>query len=105
MREQENRQMRGFRLMQMDRSAPPIACCYEARSLSQAERNYSTSEQELLAVIHALRTWRCYLEGDMDVQIMTDHAPTPICPPRQHCRAVRPVGLNSSALQDVVLAL
>jgi RNase H-like domain found in reverse transcriptase len=46
---------------------------YEARSPISAERNYTTGEQELLAVVHALRTWRCYLEGKKEVKIMTDH--------------------------------
>ena len=50
----------------------PIA--YEARSLSSAERNYTTGEQESLALVHALRTWRCYLEGEKSVHVMTDHA-------------------------------
>ena len=53
---------------------------YEARSLIPAERNYTTGEQELLAVVHALRTWRCYLEGEKDVKIMTDHAPNTFLP-------------------------
>jgi len=53
---------------------------YEARSMTPAERNYTTGEQELLAVIHALRTWRCYLEGDKPVNLMTDHAPNTFLP-------------------------
>jgi hypothetical protein len=36
---------------------------YESRKLSPAERNYTTHEKELLAIIHAIRTWRMYLEG------------------------------------------
>ncbi len=47
---------------------------YEARSLTPAERNYTVGEQELLAVVHALTVWRCYLEGH-EVQVMTDHQP------------------------------
>ena len=57
---------------------------YEARTLNSAERNYSTGEQELLAVVHALRTWRCYLEGEKGVVIMTDHAPNTFLPTQQH---------------------
>ena len=40
----------------------PIA--YLCRRISPAEHNYSvgaTSEQELLVVVDAMRTWRCYL--------------------------------------------
>lgn len=39
----------------------PVA--YESRKLNPAERRYAVHEQEMLAVVHALRTWRCYLEG------------------------------------------
>ena len=38
-----------------------------------AERKYPVHEKELLAVIHALRTWRCYLEG-RKCRLITDHA-------------------------------
>ena len=41
----------------------PIA--YESRKLIPAEVRYTTGEQELLAVVHALKVWRCYLEGPL----------------------------------------
>lgn len=50
----------------------PIA--FESRKLTPAERNYTTGEQELTAVVHAMRTWRCYLEGSECV-VITDHNP------------------------------
>lgn len=50
----------------------PIA--FESRKLTPAERNYTTTEQELLGVIHALNVWRCYLEG-VEFTIITDHNP------------------------------
>jgi hypothetical protein len=50
----------------------PIA--YESRMLQSAEVNYSTGEKELLAVVHAMRTWRCFLEGGK-TEVMTDHNP------------------------------
>jgi hypothetical protein len=49
-------------------------CAYESRKLLPAERNYGVGEQELLAVVHAMRTWRCYLEGVKSV-VVTDHNP------------------------------
>ena len=36
---------------------------YLSRKLQGAELNYTTTEQELLASITAMRTWRCFLEG------------------------------------------
>ena len=48
----------------------PVA--YESRKMNTAERNYRTHERELLAVIHALRTWRHYLAGQK-FTVVTDH--------------------------------
>ena len=51
----------------------PVA--YLCKQFSDAERNYTVGEQELLAVVHAMRTWRCYLEGvnaDM-LTVVTKH--------------------------------
>jgi ribosomal protein L31 len=36
------------------------------------EQNYTTIEREMLAVVHALRVWRCYLEG-VFFEVETDH--------------------------------
>lgn len=51
----------------------PIA--FESRRLTQAEQGYTVGERELLAIIHALRVWRCYLEGCQKLTIVTDHKP------------------------------
>ena len=48
----------------------PIA--YENRKLNTAEGNYAMHEKELLAVIHALRTWRHYLLGNHFI-VVIDH--------------------------------
>jgi hypothetical protein len=47
---------------------------FESRKLLPAEQNYSVTKQEMLGVIHALKTWRCYLEGS-DFTVVTDHCP------------------------------
>ena len=50
---------------------------FESAKLSPAERNYAIGllgEQELLAVIHAFKKWRVYLEGAQNpVRLRTDH--------------------------------
>ncbi|KAJ9516475.1 hypothetical protein QJQ45_011175 [Haematococcus lacustris] len=51
----------------------PIA--YTSKKLSPPETRYSTGDQELLAIIRAVREWRCYLDGAVDVTIQTDHNP------------------------------
>jgi hypothetical protein len=50
----------------------PVA--FESKTLSAAEQNYHTTDREMLGVIHALRTWRCYLEG-VQFTVVTDHCP------------------------------
>ena len=50
-------------------------CAFESRKSKGPELNYHPGEIELLAVINALKTWRCYLQGNPDVQVCTDHNP------------------------------
>jgi hypothetical protein len=50
------------------------AVAYESRVLNGAEKNYHATNRELLAVIHALKVWRCYLEGST-FKVLTDHNP------------------------------
>ena len=49
----------------------PVA--YESRKLSPAEQNYAIHKKELLAIVHAIRLWRMYLEGQ-HFTVITDHA-------------------------------
>jgi hypothetical protein len=48
----------------------PIA--FESRKLTPAERNYPTHDKEMLAIVHALKIWRHYLEG-ANLKVITDH--------------------------------
>ena len=47
---------------------------FESRKLTSAERNYTTGEQALTAVVHAIQTWHCYLECSNCV-VVTEHNP------------------------------
>jgi len=49
-------------------------CAFASKKFNKAERNYTTEERELLAVIHGLKLFRCYLEG-VHFTIVTDHNP------------------------------
>jgi hypothetical protein len=46
---------------------------FASRVLSAAERNYSTTQKELLAVVFGIQTHRCFLYGRR-FKIVTDHA-------------------------------
>jgi hypothetical protein len=48
----------------------PIA--YETRKLRAAELNYPIHDKEALAIVHAFKVWRCYLEG-AETTVQTDH--------------------------------
>jgi hypothetical protein len=51
----------------------PIA--YFSKSLQPAERNYEIHDKELLAIIHALKHFRHYIQGNPHVTIIiSDHA-------------------------------
>lgn len=56
----------------VDGKEHPIA--YMSRSLTGAEKNYSITERETLAVITALEHWRCYLENGQTFTVYTDHS-------------------------------
>jgi hypothetical protein len=47
---------------------------YLSHKFDTAQRNYHTTDQECLGIIHALQEWRCYVEG-IDVTLITDHQP------------------------------
>ena len=51
----------------------PIA--FESAKLKPNELNYHAGEKELLAVVHALRLWRCYLSDAQQFTVVTDHNP------------------------------
>ena len=64
----------GAVLSQKDNNQREHPIHYASRSLNTAERNYSTIERELLAIIYATDKFRYYLYGKK-FTIITDHNP------------------------------
>ena len=51
----------------------PYVVYYASKTLNEAQRNYTTTEKELLTVVYALDKFRAYLVGS-DIVIFTDHS-------------------------------
>lgn len=47
---------------------------FESCKFILAERNYTTCEEKIIVVVHALQTWYCYLEGS-ECRSITNHNP------------------------------
>jgi hypothetical protein len=64
----------GAVLLQTDENGAYHPCSYLLQSFNPAERNYQIYDRELLAIIHALKAWRHYLEGNPHpIIVFTDH--------------------------------
>ena len=57
-------------MQQFDEGLRPIA--FLSKKMTAAERNYPVHEQELLAILNALKAWRHYLSG-RPFTVLTDH--------------------------------
>ena len=64
----------GFALLQTEGSSTKVIQC-GSRTLTQAERNYSTLEMELAAIVWAIGKCKFYLKGINHFQVITDHRP------------------------------
>ena len=45
-----------------------------SHKLRREERNYPAQERETLSILHALREWRCFIDGN-EYEVYTDHLP------------------------------
>ena len=50
-------------------------CAYESKKLKDAELNYTISEKEAYALVHACRKFRCYLHSKISFTVRTDNSP------------------------------
>ena len=64
----------------------PHVVYYASKTLNEAQRNYTTTEKELLAVVYALDKFRAYLVGS-DIVIFTDHSALKYLPTKQNAKA------------------
>ena len=51
----------------------PHVVYYESKTLNEAQKNYTTTQKELLAIVYALDKFRAYLVGS-NIVIFTDHS-------------------------------
>jgi len=65
----------GICLSQKDEKGEEHPVLFLSKKFSQAERKYSTSEQECLAIIFAVKKLRYYLDNAVPFTIQTDHHP------------------------------
>lgn len=52
-------------------SLHPVA--YDSHKLTPTQSRYSAQEREMLAIVHALQTWRYWVEGALSIVVRTDH--------------------------------
>ena len=60
-------------LLQEDEHKKLHPLAFISKKLQPAELNYTVGELEMLAIVHALQAWRCFLEG-AEFTVWTDHS-------------------------------
>jgi hypothetical protein len=60
-------------VLTQDQGNGPQPVAFTSRKMNPHERNYAAHEKETLAVMHALKKWKVYLEG-RHFTVYTDHA-------------------------------
>ena len=64
----------------------PYVVYYASKTLNEAQRNYTTTEKELLAVVYALDKFHAYLLG-VEIIIFTDHSALKYLLTKQNAKA------------------
>ena len=64
----------------------PYVVYYASKTLNEAQRNYTTTEKELLAMVYALDKFHAYLLG-VEIIIFTDHSALKYLLTKQNAKA------------------
>ena len=64
----------------------PYVVYYASKTLNEAQRNYTTIEKELLAMVYALDKFHAYLVGSDNI-IFTDHSALKYLLTKQYAKA------------------
>ncbi|RVW61920.1 Retrovirus-related Pol polyprotein from transposon 297 [Vitis vinifera] len=75
----------------------PYVIYYASKTLNEAQRNYTTTEKELLAVVFALDKFRAYLVGSFII-VFTDHSALKYLLTKQDAKARLVIAHNSHPL-------
>ncbi|RVW69701.1 hypothetical protein CK203_062065 [Vitis vinifera] len=75
----------------------PYVIYYASKTLNEAQRNYTTTEKELLAVVFALDKFRAYLVGSFII-VFTDHSALKYLLTKQDAKARLAIAHNSHVL-------
>ncbi|RVW71057.1 Retrovirus-related Pol polyprotein from transposon 297 [Vitis vinifera] len=65
--------VKGELCLAKEKMEKPYVIYYASKTLNEAQRNYTTTEKELLAVVFALDKFRCLLVGSFII-VFTDHS-------------------------------
>ncbi|RVW74371.1 Retrovirus-related Pol polyprotein from transposon 297 [Vitis vinifera] len=75
----------------------PYVIYYASKTLNEAQRNYTTTEKELLVVVFALDKFRAYLVGSFII-VFTDHSALKYLLTKQDAKARLAIAHNSHVL-------